>query len=225
MAISSAMCAGSRIVFPHGPAAFHCDPHFACSSLALPGTITRPSSFGLRCSRKEGVVDILFSGWASLSRLAVVGPLAYVALIVMLRISGKRTLAKFNAFDFVVTVALGSTLSSVLLDNSISLSEGLTAFGLLILLQFVIAFVSVRSAWFESLVKSRATLLVEDGRYLEEEMLAQRVTREEVNTALRQNGLLQVKHRSMTSHMQSRLSSPPRRASQGRVRRILTSGP
>ena len=137
-------------------------------------------------------MDILFSGWASLSRLAVVGPLAYVALIVMLRISGKRTLAKFNAFDFVVTVALGSTLSSVLLDNSISLSEGLTAFGLLILLQFAIAFVSVRSAWFESLVKSRATLLVEDGRYLEEEMLAQRVTREEVNTALRQNGLLQV---------------------------------
>ncbi len=137
-------------------------------------------------------MDVLFDGWASLYRLALVGPLAYVALIVMLRVSGKRTLAKFNAFDFVVTVALGSTLSSVLLDDSISLSEGLTAFGLLILLQFAIAWLSVRSAWFESFVKSRATMLVEDGRYLEEKMLAQRVTREEVDTALRQSGLLQV---------------------------------
>lgn len=42
-----------------------------------------------------------------LLRILVVGPLAYLLLIVILRISGKRTLARMNAFDFVVTVVLG----------------------------------------------------------------------------------------------------------------------
>lgn len=41
-----------------------------------------------------------------LPRIVVVGPLAYLTLVAILRVSGKRTLAKLNAFDFVVTVAL-----------------------------------------------------------------------------------------------------------------------
>jgi uncharacterized membrane protein YcaP (DUF421 family) len=41
-----------------------------------------------------------------------------------LRVSGKRTLAKMNAFDLVVTVALGSTLATILLSADVSLAEG-----------------------------------------------------------------------------------------------------
>ena len=51
----------------------------------------------------------------------VVGVLAYVALVFLLRISGKRTLSKMNAFDFVVTVALGSTLATILLSTAVVL--------------------------------------------------------------------------------------------------------
>ncbi|MCA9113241.1 MAG: hypothetical protein KDA52_25030, partial [Planctomycetaceae bacterium] len=65
---------------------------------------------------------MLFSGWDSLVRTLVVGVLAYVALVILLRISGKRTLSKLNAFDLVVTVALGSTLATVLLNRNIALA-------------------------------------------------------------------------------------------------------
>ena len=50
--------------------------------------------------------------------------IAYAALVLFLRISGKRTLAKLNAFDLVVTVALGSTLSAIILQESIALAKG-----------------------------------------------------------------------------------------------------
>ncbi len=43
--------------------------------------------------------------------MLVAGPPAYVWLVVVLRVSGKRTRAQLNAFDFIVTVALGSTLA------------------------------------------------------------------------------------------------------------------
>jgi len=59
--------------------------------------------------------------------------------VAFLRISGKRTLSKMNACDFIVTVALGSTLATVLLSKDVALAEGLLAFILLIGLQFMVA--------------------------------------------------------------------------------------
>ena len=52
---------------------------------------------------------MFFTSWYDLL-LVVVGTLAYGGLVLFLRVSGKRTLTKLNAFDLVVTVALGSTL-------------------------------------------------------------------------------------------------------------------
>lgn len=66
----------------------------------------------------------------SFTRIVTVGFLAYLGLIIFLRISGTRTLTELNAFDLVVTVALGSTVATILLDSSISRPEGLTAFAL-----------------------------------------------------------------------------------------------
>ena len=75
---------------------------------------------------------VVFESWESLRRVLLVGSAAYVMLIVMLRVSGKRTLSKMNAFDLIVTVALGSTLATVLLDRNVPLADGVLALGLLI---------------------------------------------------------------------------------------------
>ncbi|WP_431266945.1 DUF421 domain-containing protein [Dankookia sp. P2] len=137
---------------------------------------------------------MFFESWSSLLRVVIVGTLAYVALVVLLRISGKRTLAKLNAFDLVVTVALGSTLATVLLNRSVALAEGVVAFLLLAGLQWLVAYGSVRSARFDALVKSEPTLLLHRGHFLDAAMRGQRVTREEVVTALRTSGLAGPEH-------------------------------
>ncbi|HAD46718.1 MAG TPA: DUF421 domain-containing protein, partial [Alcanivorax sp.] len=63
------------------------------------------------------------------------------------RVSGKRTLAKMNAFDLVVTVAIGSTLATIVLSKSVALAEGLLALALLIGMQFAISWSSTRMPW------------------------------------------------------------------------------
>ena len=133
--------------------------------------------------------NIFFQGWEGLTRTVVVGVLAYIGLIMLIRISGKRTLSKMNAFDLVVTVALGSTLATVLLSKDVALAEGMLAFALLILLQFSITWLSVRLKVVRKLVKSEPTLLFHDGQFLEQQMLRQRVTREEVDAAIRDHGI------------------------------------
>ncbi|WP_434620923.1 DUF421 domain-containing protein [Azospirillum sp. B2RO_4] len=131
---------------------------------------------------------MFFDSWAGLGRVLVVGVLAYAALVLLLRISGKRTLTKMNAFDLVVTVALGSTLATVLLSKSVALAEGVLALALLILLQYAITWASVRSPRFQAIIKAQPTLLVYRGEFLPGALKQQRVTREEVMAVLRAQG-------------------------------------
>lgn len=130
-----------------------------------------------------------FDSWSELIRVIVVGSLAYVALIIILRTSGKRTLSRMNAFDLVVTVALGSTLGTIIPSKDVALAEGLVALALLVGLQYLIGFLSVRSTRFSDVIKSEPTLVLFRGSYLSERMRAVRVVDAEVLAAVRSAGI------------------------------------
>ena len=132
--------------------------------------------------------QIFFDGWESLIRIVVIAPAAYVALVLFLRISGKRTLTKLNAFDLVITVALGSTLATQILSRRTPLLDGVLAFAVLIALQWVVTFVSVRSRSFRKLVRSEPRVLLRDGRPQREAMQRERVTESELVQAVRAHG-------------------------------------
>ena len=130
-----------------------------------------------------------FDGWMALARTVVVGAAAYVVLVFTLRVSGKRTLSKMNAFDFVVTVALGSTLASVVLSKDVALTQGVLGFVVLAALQYVVTWLSVRSAWVRSAVRSEPTLLVRRGELLHAALRRERVTVNEALSAVRGAGV------------------------------------
>ncbi|MDP8927280.1 MAG: DUF421 domain-containing protein [Actinomycetota bacterium] len=135
---------------------------------------------------------MLFQDWAALARTVLIAPLAYLGLLLVVRLAGKRALAKLNAFDLVVTVALGSVLASVAVSPNVTLASGAAVFVLLLGLQYAIAFMSVRLQAFQRLVKARPTLLVHEGTLLEDTMEEQRVARSEIFQVLRQHGLASV---------------------------------
>lgn len=80
----------------------------------------------------------------ALMRVLIVTPLVYLAAVALLRVSGKRSLAKLNAFDLIVTVALGSVLAGTVTSSSTALLTGVTGFGLLLLLQIVVSWLTSR---------------------------------------------------------------------------------
>lgn len=132
---------------------------------------------------------MLFDSWTGLARVLVVGILAYLAMVFLLRISGKRTLSKMNAFDFIVTIALGSTLATVLLSEDVALAEGILAFALLIFLQYIITWLSVRSSTVFQLIKAKPELLFYQGQFLESVMKQERVNEAEIRAAIRTSGI------------------------------------
>ncbi|MFI0472723.1 DUF421 domain-containing protein [Halomonas sp. HMF6819] len=135
---------------------------------------------------------MFFSGWESLVRTLVVGVLAYVVLIAFLRVSGNRTLSKMNAFDMIVTVALGSTLATVLLSKDVALAEGTLALALLIALQYLITWLSVRVGWIKRAVTGEPLMLFYEGEFLTRALYRARVTEDEVRSAVRASGLASV---------------------------------
>lgn len=133
---------------------------------------------------------MLFNDIDSVVRVIVVGGLAYAALVILLRISGRRTLSKMNAFDFVVTIALGSTLATVLLSKEVALVDGVVAFALLIGLQYAVTWTSVRVHWVQQAVTGEPILLLYQGEMLFAAMRKARVTDNEVQAAVRSAGLV-----------------------------------
>jgi uncharacterized membrane protein YcaP (DUF421 family) len=132
--------------------------------------------------------NIFFDSWESIIRTFSVTIMGYIAMIFLLRVSGKRTLSKMNAFDFVVTVALGSVLASLSLNKSVPLADGVTSFFVLIFLQYIITWLSVRIKQVKQLVTSQPTLLLYKGELLKDALKRERVTIEEINSAARSGG-------------------------------------
>jgi uncharacterized membrane protein YcaP (DUF421 family) len=132
---------------------------------------------------------ILFNSWEDLARTALMGAMAYVVLLLFLRISGKRTLAKMNAFDLIVTVALGSTLATILLNKNVALAEGAVALAVLISLQFAVAWLCSHYDWAEHIAKSEPALLLRNGEPIDAAMLRERVSVGELKSAARKSGI------------------------------------
>lgn len=128
---------------------------------------------------------MFFDTWADIGRIALSAVIAYAGLVALLRISGNRTLSQMSAFDFIVTVALGSIFASTVLAKQTPIVEGLTALVLLVLFQFVITSVAVRSPRFRKLIKSDAVLLYYRGEFIEQALRKARVTRGEIKAAAR----------------------------------------
>lgn len=114
----------------------------------------------------------------------------YFSLIIILRSSGKRSLAELNAFDLVVTITIGSIASDTILSTDTTYLDGMLTVVILIILQFVIAKSTVYSKNFDNLINSKPTLVFYDGDYILKNMKKMRVAKSDILQQMRlQEGL------------------------------------
>lgn len=128
--------------------------------------------------------EIFFKDWESLWHVGLCSIIAFFTLFLFVRISGKRTLAKLNAFDFIVTVTLGSTLSSMILAK-VTLAEGAAALAIIITLQYVLAWAARSNKTIEHLINSKPVLLYYNDTFLDDAMKREGITKEEVLAEIR----------------------------------------
>lgn len=128
--------------------------------------------------------ELFFKGWESLLHIVICSVVSYLALFAFIRISGKRTMSKLTAFDFVVSVTLGSTLSWMILAQ-VSVAEGIVAVMVIVGLQYLLAKLARESPVLETVINSQPTLLFYNGWFLDETLKKECVTEEEIYAAVR----------------------------------------
>lgn len=135
------------------------------------------------------VDSLIFDGWQSVLRAALMCLLAYPFLIVLLRVVGKRALSKVSIFDFIITVTYGATLSSIITSDTVSFADGAVILAMLTLLQYLVAKLSVKSKRFGDLIKASPTFLYHSGGFNEELMGRHRLRIEDLRAKVRQQGM------------------------------------
>src|SRR3954463_6067 len=133
-----------------------------------------------------------FDNWYYVGRAVTLSAIGFIALMTMLRVSGKRTLSKLNVFDFVFVVAVGSVFAATLVEKDVTLVEGLASLATLIVVQAALAKLAAYSRTAERVINGAPTLLLSHGKFIHHAMKKERVTEEEVRAAIREEGLTRV---------------------------------
>ncbi len=135
------------------------------------------------------MAEWLGTSWPTVGFIALSALAIYVSALIGIRVAGRRTVAQMSAFDFVVTVAIGTLESSTALAPEPSLLEGIVALGTLLLLQTVVAYGRRRWNRIRHLVEIAPLVLVTNGAIDERGARVVQFTRGDVLERLRTRGI------------------------------------
>lgn len=139
----------------------------------------------LYCYNSKEVSNIFVSDLNTIGRTISISIMLYFALIIILKLSGKRTLSNINAFDLLVTVAIGAISATTILSKDTSLFDGLVAIITLIVLQYIIAKLDTKYSFIGKIFISTPTLLYYKGEFLVKNMKKMRITKHDVRQQVR----------------------------------------
>lgn len=115
----------------------------------------------------------------------------YIALVLLTRISGKRSFSKMSSFDFAMTVAIGSIMATVIISKSVSLLNGIAGLIFVYAIQMFIAYARRWDA-VRRLMDNKPTLLMKDGEIYEANLKKCKVTISDLKGKLREANVIQL---------------------------------
>lgn len=132
---------------------------------------------------------LIFDNIDKLGRIVLTAAMVYILIVLTTKISGKRSTSQLNNFDWIVTVMIGSLGASTILLEDIPFIEGGAAIVVLYMLQFLVTKYASISPQFSSVILSEPRIVFYQGQYLPEAMRAERLTRQELDCAMRAEGI------------------------------------
>lgn len=126
--------------------------------------------------------DLNLPWWEYLAR----GVLIYAALLVMMRLSGKRTIGQFTPFDLLVVMLLSESVSPGLTGGDDSVAGGLIVVVTLVALNVAVASITARSKKAADLVEGTAVLLGRDGKVFHAALRRNHVAESDLEQSLRE---------------------------------------
>ncbi len=115
--------------------------------------------------------------------------IVYIALIVLLRIVGKRELAQLNPLDLVVILSLSNTVQNAIIGNDTSLVGGLVGAAALLGINSLIAYFKFRNSKIETVIEGKPVTIIDSGKIDHKEMSRELMTESDIDIIAHENGL------------------------------------
>lgn len=136
------------------------------------------------------MAEWLGAPWNEILRVIASTIAIYITVVAGLRVAGRRTVSQMSAFDFVVTIAIGSLVASTAVSANPSYARGFTAFLTLVVLQQVVAVVRQKFPITHRALDFSPQALYRDGKMrLRHNPLTAQVTDDEIYAKLRRAGI------------------------------------
>lgn len=133
--------------------------------------------------------NFFFHNWETLIRIVISAAVVYCCIVLFHKVSGKRSSSQLNNFDWVVTVMIGSIGASTIVLSNVPLIEGMASIVTLLTLQYLVTKYSALSPEFASVILSEPRVVFYQGQFLPEAMRQERLTRQEIECAMRSEGI------------------------------------
>jgi uncharacterized membrane protein YcaP (DUF421 family) len=118
--------------------------------------------------------------------------IVYLALVILLRIFGKRELAQLNPFDLVVLLSLSNTVQNAIIGNDNSITGGLVGAVTLLTVNYAVVRFLFRHRRLDELLEGSPTCLIEKGRVQSKALARELLTRADLVTVLHRQGYKKV---------------------------------
>ncbi len=112
--------------------------------------------------------------------------IAFVVLLTLARIMGKRQISQFTFFDYVVGITVGSIAATLAINEKVTIAIGVAGLIYWTLFQLIVNYISLGSFRFRDAVEGSPTVLVENGKVLEDNLRKVRFTFDDLMTKLRE---------------------------------------
>jgi uncharacterized membrane protein YcaP (DUF421 family) len=137
----------------------------------------------------DATSSIFFVGWWPIVRVIVIGVVGYFTLLLALRASGPRSMARTNLFDIVIVASIGSVYGRILTAKDVTLVESLVAYLLVVSMPYAVSWLRARSQRVAAVIDTEPVLLYLGGRYMRRAMLKARVIERDLEAAARMRGM------------------------------------
>jgi uncharacterized membrane protein YcaP (DUF421 family) len=114
--------------------------------------------------------------------------LVYLALVVLLRIFGKRELAQLNPFDLVVLLSLSNTVQNAIIGNDNSVTGGVIGAITLLATNYLVVRFLFKHRRLDQLVEGKSTTLIEKGKIIQKNLAKELLSHSELLTVLHRQG-------------------------------------
>ena len=129
------------------------------------------------------------ASWDVLLNIALRTTVVYLAVLVGLRLTGKRQLGQLSAFDFVLLLIISNAVQNAMVGPDTSLAGGLIAAAVLLFWHLVLDRFRRSSRTASRLLGGSAVLLIYRGKILHEHLDREHITSDELMQALREHGV------------------------------------